>query len=204
MANASWPTSGRLAAVAEYHEGVQWDVEINVMRNGRAFTRVLPGARWVGELFVPTDTVSYLVERRQLEALLMQLEGGNVRLRLWNLLTPLPLGTLQSGTPQVATTMAAGAKSVALKNCAGTLLRGDRFQFGTTGQRVMATADSTPVGGNMTVPFEPAARAGAAVDLAITYLRPYSSFILREPQNIFPYRKSELPGFSIPLVEGEE
>lgn len=204
MANITWPTSGRIAAVAEYHEGVEWDVEINVMRNGKAHTRVLPGARWVGELFFPEDTVAYLIERRQLEAQLVQLEGGNVRLRLWNLLTPLPLGTLQTGTPQVATTMAAGAKSVALKNCNGSLLRGDRFQFGSTGQRVMVTADATPISGNMTVQFEPAARLGAAVNLNIIYARPYSSFILRDPTILFAYRRSKLPAFSVGLVEGEE
>jgi hypothetical protein len=204
MASISWPTSGRISAAMEYHEGLQWDVEINVMRNGRAHTRVLPGARWVGEIFVPEDTVSYLVERRQLEALLVQLEGGNVRLNLWNLLTPTPLGTLQTGTPQVASAMAAGAKSVALKNCLGGLNRGDRFQFGSTGQRVIATNDTTPASGNMTVTFEPAARLAAAVDLNIVYVRPYTGFILQTPENLFPYRRSQLPGFSVALVEGYE
>lgn len=202
MANISWSTSGRPSAALQHDEGLQWDVEINMMRNGRAFTRNLPGARWVSTLTVSEDVIGYLVERRQLEAQLVQLRGGHNRLLLWNLLTPKPLGTLQTGTPQVAATMAAGATSVDLKNCNGGLKKGDRFQFGTGGQRVMATNDTTPASGLMTVTFEPAARLGASIDSNIIYDKPSSSYILRTPENIFPYRSNVLPGFSIELVEG--
>lgn len=204
MSSISWPTTGRLSAALQQDEHLQWNVEVNTWRNGRATTRVIPGWTWLCDVYIPDDTVAHLAERRQLEALLVQLRGGGVRLNLWNLLTPLPLGTLQSGTPQVASAMSAGATSVALKNCSGTLLRGDRIQFGTTGQRVMVVADATPSAGNMTVIFEPEARAAASVDSVITYLRPYTSYILAKPELVLPYRSNVLPGFGISLIEGWE
>lgn len=205
MASISWPTSGRISAALQQDEGLQWDVEINVFRNGRVTTSNLPGMRWVCDLYIPDDTVANLVERRQLEALLTKLRGGAVRLNLWNLLTPTPLGTLQTGTPQVRNAMSAAALSVDLKNCNGTFVRGDRIQFGTTGQRVVVTADTgAPSGGNLTVQFEPRARAAAAVDLAITYVRPYTQYVLAEPANVFPARSNVLPGFGLRLIEGWE
>lgn len=204
MAAISWPTSGRAFAAAQYDEGLEWDVEIVTFRNGRASTVSLPGARWVAQLSMPDDTVAYLADRRQLEALIDTLKGGAVRLNVWNLLTPKPLGTLQTGTPQVASTMAAGATSVAMKNCSGTLLRGDRFQLGATGQRVKVTADATPSSGNMTVSFQPAARLAASVDLAIVYDKPYTQFILTDPRILWPHRMDKLPAVSVALVEGYE
>jgi len=205
MSADTWPTSGRLSAVLQQDEGLEWDVELTAFRNGHITTSSLPGARWVCDLYLPDDGMAYLTERRQLEALLAKLRGGARRLNLWNLLTPLPLGTLQTGTPQVRNAMSAGAVSVDLKGCNGTLLRGDRIQFGTTGQRVMVTADSgAPSGGNLTVTFEPLARLAASVDLAITYLRPYTQYVLAEPRNLFPARSNVLPGFGVRLIEGWE
>lgn len=204
MAAVTWPSTGRAFAAAQYDEGLEWDVEIVTFRNGRASTVSLPGARWVGQLSMPDDTVAYLTERRQLEAFIGTLKGGAVRLNLWNLLTPKPRGTLQTGTPQVATTMAAGATSVDLKNCNGTLLRGDRIQLGATGQRVMVTADAAPSSGNMTVQFVPAARLGASVNLAVVYDRPYTQFICTDPRILWPHRADKLPAVSVALVEGYE
>lgn len=199
MAVITWPTTGRPGAALEYAEGLQWDVQINVMRNGRAFTRNLPGARWVATLTVPDDTVQYLTERRQLEALLVSLRGGHKRLRIWHLLTPLPLGTL-SGTPTVTTTTAAGATSIPITGT-GTVWRGDRLQFGATGQRVMVMADATLSG---SVTFEPALRAQVSAGVAVVYDKPTTDFILRTPENMFAARGSLLPGFSVDLVEGYE
>jgi hypothetical protein len=205
MTTKMWPSTGRAFDALQFDEGLEWDVEIVAFRNGRVQTSSLPGARWVASLFVPEDAVSYLDERRQLEALLVELRGGAVRIGIWNLLTPKPRGTLQTGSPLVASTMAAGATSVDMKACSGGLKRGDRFQFGATGQRVMVTgADVTPSSGNMTVAFEPQARLGAAIDSAIVYDKPYSAYILREPRLMFPYRRAELPGFTVELVEGYE
>lgn len=199
MAVISWPTTGRPSAALEYSEGLQWDVQINVMRNGRAFTRNLPGARWVAALSIPDDTVQYLTERRQLEALLVSLRGGHKRLRIWHLLTPLPLGTI-SGTPTVTTTTAAGATSIPITGT-GTLLRGDRIKFGASGQRVMVVADATLSG---SVTFEPALRAQVSAGVSVVYDKPTSDFILRTPENMFPARGKDLPGFTVELVEGYE
>lgn len=199
MAVIDWPVSGRNSAALEYSEGLQWDVQINVMRNGRAFTRNLPGARWVARIVVPDDSVAHLVERRQLEALFVSLRGGHKRLRIWHLLTPLPLGTV-SGTPTVTTTTAAGATSIPITG-SGTLLRGDRIKFGATGQRVMVMADATLSG---SVTFEPALRAQVSAGVAVVYDKPTTDFILRTPENMFTSRRVELPGFTVELVEGYE
>jgi len=205
MAAVSWFASGRESAVVQQDEGMEWDVEIVTFRNGKLTTSSLPGMRWTCGLWIPDDTVANLITRRRIEALFASLRGGAVRLNLWNLLTPKPQGTLQTGTPQVRVTMAAGARTVELKNCNGTLLRGDRIQFGSTGQRVMVTADSgAPVSTNLTVNFEPAARLGAAVDLAVVYDKPYTQYTLRDPRNVFPSRLDKLPGFGVDLVEGAE
>lgn len=199
MATIDWPTTGRISAALEFSEGLQWDVQINVMRNGRAFTRNLPGARWVANIVVPDDTVQYLTERRQLEAMLVSLRGGHKRLRLWNLATPLPLGTV-SGTPTVTTTTAAGSTSIPITGT-GTLKRGDRIKFGATGQRVMVVADATLSG---SVSFEPALRAQVSAGVVVGYDKPTTDYILRTPENMFTYRRAELPGFAVELVEGYE
>lgn len=205
MASISWPTSGRISAVVQQDEGLEWDVEVIGYRNGRVTTSSLPGARWTCELWIPDDSIAYLTERRQFEALLVTLRGGAVRLNLWNLLTPTPRGTLQSGSPTVQSTIAAGATSGALTGLgSGTLLRGDRIQFGATGQRVMVTADATPSGGNATVSFLPAARAAISATVAVVYDKPYTQYILRDPRNVFPAQRNKLPGFGISLVEGSE
>lgn len=196
MADITWPSSGRAFAVEQYDESPEWDVEISHSRNGRIVTRALPGMRWVVTLKVPEDSVAYLSDRRQLEALLMRLRGGANRLLLWHLLTPAPLGTMR-GSPTLSSTVAAGATSASISGT-GTLLRGDRIGLGTGGQRVMVTADATLPA---SVSFEPAARAAVSSGSAVVWDKPTSRYVLRSPQNSFPARADKLPGFSVELVE---
>lgn len=196
MADITWPSSGRAFAVEQYDESPEWDVEISHSRNGRIVTRSLPGMRWVATLKVPDDSVAYLVERRQLEALVMQLRGGANRLLLWHLLTPAPLGTMR-GTPTLSASLAVDATSCSISGT-GTLLRGDRIGLGAGGQRVMVTADATLPGA---VSFEPACRVAVASGAAVVWDKPTSRYVLRSPQNNFPARADRLPGFALELVE---
>jgi len=196
MADITWPSSGRAFAPEQQDEGVQWDVEITTSRNGRVYTRALPGARWVCSLKMPEDVVAYLTERRQLEALLMSLRGGANRLLLWNLLTPAPRGTL-NGSPTLGAGAAAGATSASITGAAGkTLLRGDRIAIG--GQRVMVTADAALDG---SVSFEPSLRAAASLGSAVVWDKPTTAYVLREARNLFPARADKLPSIAIDLVE---
>ncbi len=200
----TWPSSGRAFALTQMDDDVQWDIEITSARNGQVFTSSVPGAVWAANLVVPQESVAYLAERRQLEAFLMCLRGGATRLRLWNLLTPVPLGTLR-GSPTISAALSKGANSVALDNCGtGTLLRGDRIQFGAGGQRVMVTADSAPVGGNMVVPFYPASRVDVSAGTAAVWDRPTTTFYLKKPYNHHPQQRDWLPGFTIELGEAWE
>ncbi len=127
-----WPTSGRGFAVEQQDEGIEWNVEMSAARSGRITTFALPGARWTCDLQFPEENVQNLAHRRQLDALLARLKGGAARLRLPNLLTPQPLGTLR-GAPVVAASAAAGATSVQVSGAlAGqNLLRGPSFEIDT-------------------------------------------------------------------------
>ena len=203
MAYITWPTSGRAFAAARFEEGLGFEVEKSQFRSGRVTTDSLPGALWGGTLQIAQDDVGHMVERGQIEAFLTQLRGGAVRLRLWSLARPTPLGTL-TGSPTVATQVNPGAVTVDMTNCNGTLLRGDRIQLGTGGQRVMVVADATPSGGNMTVSFEPAARLTVSAAAAIIWDKPWTSYIRVSTQDRFPYEGTRLPGFSIELLEGAE
>ena len=114
MSDITWPTAGGRAFYPEaFDEGLEFDVELNVARNGRISTRALPGARWRCTMAFPADTVAWLAERRQLEAFLATLRGGANRLLLWNLLTPEPEGTLR-GTVTVTSTVSAGVRAISL------------------------------------------------------------------------------------------
>lgn len=196
MADITWPSTGRAFVMAQQDEGPEWDVEISHARNGSIYTRALPGCRWACTVTVPNDTVANLVERRQLEALLMSLRGGANRLLLWNLLTPAPLGSMR-GAPVLSATAAAGATSAAISGVPGTtLLRGDRIGIG--GQRVMVVADAAL---NGMVTFEPQLRAAVSMGTAVVWDKPTSRYVLREPRNVFPVDGSRLPGFVFDLVE---
>lgn len=196
MADITWPSTGRAFVMARQDEATEWDVEISYARSGAVYTRALPGCRWSCTVHVPADTVSNLVERRQLEALLMSLRGGANRLLLWNLLTPAPLGSMR-GAPVLSATAAAGATSVNVSGVPGTtLLRGDRIGIG--GQRVMVVADAAL---NGMVTFEPQLRAAVSMGTAVVWDKPTSRYVLREPRNVFPVDGSRLPGFVFDLVE---
>ena len=121
------PALSRAWAVAQYDEGVQWDVEITTSRNGRVYTQALPGARWKATLAWDADSVAHLTQRRQLEALLMSLRGGANRLQVWHLLTPQPLGTLR-GLPvdRAVAALIPDTVFIHVKDARG---NADRFEF---------------------------------------------------------------------------
>ena len=196
MADITWPTTGRAFVMARQDEGIEWDVELTKSRSGKVTTFGLPGARWTCSVHVPHDTVANLRERRQLEALKLQLRGGANRLLLWNLLTPAPLGTMR-GSPVVNGAVSAGANSLAITNVPGTtLLRGDRLGVG--GQRIILTADATL---NGTIQFEPKLRNAVANGAAVVWDKPTTRYVLTDPRDVFPVDGTTLPGFSFDLVE---
>lgn len=196
MADITWPSSGRAFVMARQDEGIAWDVELTKSRSGKVTTYGLPGARWTCSVHVPADSVTHLVDRRQLEALKLTLRGGANRLLLWNLLTPAPLGTMR-GTPTVNGAGSVGATSLAITGASGTtLLRGDRI--GVSGQRLIVTADASL---NGTVQFLPPLRVAVSNGTAVVWDKPTTRYVLTEPRDVFPVDGTMLPGFSFDLVE---
>lgn len=198
MATINWPTSGRAFSLAQYDEGLEWNVQISAGRAGNVTTRAVPGIRWLATLLIPDETVANDLYRGQLEALLATLDGGENRLAMFNLARPLPNGTL-TGSPTVSGSHAAGVSSIALANCNGTLLRGDRI--GIAGQRFLVTADATPSGNAMTVSVRPKVRVALSGGAAVVWDKPTSLFIPTTPKVIVPYRANVRPGFAVELME---
>jgi hypothetical protein len=195
MSTITWPTDIQIGG-ADY--GIEFDVQINIMRNGAIQTYGLPGARWMSTISFEPEVEQ--MQRPRIEALIAQLEGGANRLAMHHHGRPVPNGTLR-GSPTVNNTAAAGAKSIVLTNVNGTVKRGDLL--GILGQLVMVTADASPSGGTMTVNFVAPLRNAATVGTSVTWNKPAINWIPRTSiAGPFPYRPSSVrPGISLELVE---
>ena len=195
MATINWPpaiTTGPVDYACEF------DIEMTVYRSGRVTTFGLPGERWTCSLRIDAD-----LERRMrpaVEALLMSLRGGANRLSMHHFGRPRPNGTLQ-GSPTVAAPIAAGAQTVQMTNCNGSLKAGDII--GLPGQFVMVLSDVSPTLTNMTVSVSPPIRASHSPGTAVTWNKPTTLWIPRS--NIagpFPYGQNKTrPAFSVDFVE---
>lgn len=196
MANITWPSDIKVGAV-DY--SIEFDVQLEVSRNGRITTFGLPGARWVATLRFEPDKEQYM--RPKLEAMLVSLEGGANRLIMGHWGRPIPNGTLR-GSPILGSPVAAGARTMTISNANGTVKRGDIL--GLPNQLVMVTADASPdIGQNMTVNFAPAARANYNSGTSVVWRNPTTSWIPRS--NIagpFGYAAGKFrPGFSVDFIE---
>lgn len=191
----TWPAS-IVPASADY--AIEYDVQMTVMRSGRVYTHGLPGARWVATLSFRAIVDD--IGRGAVEALVARLRGGARELIAPHFGRPTPNGTL-AGSPQVASAAAAGANTLALKNCNGSLRAGDIIGVG--GQLLMVEADVSPSGGNMTVAISPALRSSAAVNAPVAWNRPTTTWIPKTSvAGPFPYLPGRVrPAFSIELVE---
>lgn len=199
MATITYPTTGRAFLQVQWEEGLEFDIQANRARAGNTTTRELPGARWMATLGVPEDSVPFLRERRQLDALLTRLRGGANRLSMYNPALPAPLGGL-TGTVVTSGAVGVGANTVTLTGITGgALWRGDLFAFG--GQRFMVALDATPSGGSATVTFEPPHRFGASNGAAVTLDRPRTTFMLDTRRVPFNWQGSRLGAYSVPLIE---
>lgn len=196
MATINWP--GFNTGAVSF--GLEYDVQMTIMRNGRVLTYGLPGARWLATISFENDIEGVTQQRPAIEAWLASLEGGANRASLFHLGRPRPNGTL-TGTPTLASSAAGGDRTLSLTGCNGTLKAGD--MIGLPGQIVMVLADATPVSTLMTVSVTPAIRAAHAGGTAVTWNKPTALFIPRS--NIagpFPYAANKFrPGFAVELVE---
>lgn len=195
MATIVFPTGLRTGPV-DY--AIEFDVQISVSRNGRIFTYGLPGARWTCTLTFENELEQ--MQRPAIEALIVSLEGGANRLQMGHLARPVPNGTLR-GSPTLASNVNAGASSLPMTNCNGTVKKGDIL--GVSGQNVMVMEDATPSGNNMTVAVKPAIRAARTSGTAVEWNKPAVLWIPKSSTaGPFPYLQNKVrPAFSIELVE---
>lgn len=194
MSTVNWP--GFKIAAADY--GIDFDVQITTMRNGRVYTYGLPGARWTVTLTFPDDIESG--QRPAIEAFITSLEGGANRVSLGHLGRKYPNGGLR-GSPTLSGNHAQGAKQLSLASCNAGLKAGDII--GVPGQMLMVTADATPTGGSMTVSTRPALFTAYSDGTAVTWNQPTTLWIPKtSTAGPFPFRPGRSrPGLSIDLVE---
>jgi hypothetical protein len=196
MSIVTWPTDMRIGTA---DIAIEFDVQMNVMRNGAITTYGLPGARWTATIGFEGELET--MQRPRIEAVIASLEGGANRLSMHHHGRPIPNGSMR-GSPILNVGAVAGAKQIQLANANGTLLRGDLI--GVLGQLVkVVIADATPSGGVMTVNIVPPLRNPVSIGTAVVWNKPAINWIPRTSvAGPFPYRQAQVrPGFSIDLVE---
>lgn len=193
MSTIAWP-AGVVPASADY--GIEYDVQISVMRSGRVDTYGLPGARWTAVLsFKP----AYDAARAPVEALIASLRGGARRLSMPYFGRRAPNGTLR-GSPILSSPTTVGANVIALTNCNGGVKAGDILGLGT--QLLMVEEDADPSGGDMTIKISPCVRTVYSAATAVVWDAPTCLWIPRSSvAGPFPYLPGPRPSFSIELVE---
>jgi hypothetical protein len=194
VAVITWPTDVK---VGDFSASIQFDVQLNVLRNGSITTYSLPGARWMASVNFETSYEGGM--RNAVEALMVSLKGGGNRLQMpyWGRL--VPTGTMR-GSPIVNANAASGSEQVQITSN-GTLKRGDLI--GILGQLLMVTADASPSGGLMTISFQPALRAAVTVGTAVTWNAPKVNWIPKtSTAGPFISLPSQIrPGLQLELVE---
>jgi hypothetical protein len=195
MTTVVWPGAMVIGTV-DY--GNKKNVQFTVARDNSLQSFGLPGARWYCTLGFDADLE--FRQRPALEALIVDLEGGENKLQMPFLWRPVPNGTLR-GAPTLAQAASSGARSLQLQNCNGSLKKGDFI--GLNGQNFMALDDVSPSGGNMTVRVNSGLRGTASVGTAVVWNRPAILWVPKSATSgPFPYRSAKVrPGFQLDLIE---
>lgn len=195
MAIINWPSTLKTGAV-DY--AIEFDVQMNIARNGHITTYGLPGARWLATITFEPELET--MQRPLIEALITSLEGGANRLSMQHLGRPLPNGAMR-GTPVLQSAVSAGARILPIANANGGLKAGDII--GLPGQMVMVTADANPVSSAMSVSVTPAIRQAYTTSTPVTWNKPTVLWIPKTSiAGPFPFSQNLVrPGFSIELVE---
>jgi hypothetical protein len=194
MTTIAWPSNVRPGA-ADF--GIEFDVQLTVMRSGRVNTFGLPGARWVATITFDNDHEEE--QRPRVEALILSLKGGANQLAMPHFGRPIPRGTLR-GSPTLGANVPPGAEIFPILNATGSLLKGDIIGVG--GQLLMVVNDAFPANGRIDVQVSPSTRRAYSAGTAVVWNRPTCLWIPKtSTAGPFPYRPNMRPGFSIELVE---
>lgn len=176
-----------MAVILDWPEGTAWwprDVQVGV----RA-----PKAAWESPFTEQRQSISHLADRLRLtlelrpcspeeagerEAFINSLISQGAWVRLWHMIRPTPLGTLR-GAPTIASSAAAGVRTVAVQGVGGDTLR--------PGDVIGAGGVLLPVGlggavanglGVLTVPLQLPTRTALAAGAPVVWLQPTGTFEL--------------------------
>jgi len=168
-----------------YPSGYQFGQRSNTMLHtsplsGNIQTIELPGARWCVSI-VYTNLIEPNIGI--LEAFLAQLRGQANRVTLFDIVKPMPTGTMQ-GTMTVNGSITAGATTctvTAAGQTAKTLLRGDKLNIG--GELKVIVADATSDGsGNIALTVEPPFRGTIVNGASVVWNQPTALFLPQAPE----------------------
>lgn len=181
------------------------------------FSATTPKAAWSAPLTGQTQSISHLSDRLmctvtlppctqddagQREAFFMALASTGDWVRLGLRQRPAPLGTLR-GTPTMAASASAGARTISVQTTAGaTLIGGDAL--GANGQLLLAGyAGATANGsGVMSLPLVLPLRAALSSGAALAWSAPTATWQLAVDQIDFDYYSYMMQdGIEIPLRE---
>lgn len=170
---------------------------------GAVSTRLLGPPRW--KLAVASNRQLSDVQLAIWQPMLLKLRGNVNHLALWDVVHPVPLGTMR-GTMTVSGTPAAGATTVTITAGGGqagtTLKANDWLQFGSglTSQLVNLTADATADGsGIITVTFEPPLRLALSNGSAVTWDHPVANYKMVNSSFLLEYDPGYLTKGSVAL-----
>lgn len=202
MATYAYPATS-LFLPSSFDFGIRSNVMVSTSKlSGSIQTVETPGSRWLASLSYDIQNAN---DRAEVEAFWAKVRGQAHRVSLWHQRRPTPRGTI-TGTPTLTSAISQGATTCAFSNAGTgtTLLPGDLFSFGSSGQLVMCTNSSTLTssGGSMSsVEFSPPARSTVTSATPIVLTRPTATFMVTGTEVRVPYSGYVGSGFSVDLME---
>jgi hypothetical protein len=181
-----------------------WDATDSTMVFGPGPTGAIQTLDQLGERWVVSITYAahHPEDRPEVKGFWIKLGGRAHRIRMHNLLQPVPRGTLR-GAPNLKQAAVQLATTALLQNCTpgnATLLVGDLVSV--LGQVLIVTEPAQAVNGEMPVSFRFPLRRSAPANTAVIWNKPSAVFMRGDGQLRMPHRLGRSnPGFSVDLIE---
>lgn len=170
---------------------------------GHESARLLGPPRWRASIASPGAAVP--ADQADLwQSLQLRMRGKVNRLALWDVMRPVPKGTLR-GSPLLFSDAAAGATSMQMADF-GSVAAGDWLGLGSgigTSQLVQVVESAVSVGGLLTVTFEPPLRRAYPTGTAVRWDRPVAYYRLTQETANWRYLPGGTlrAGYALDLIE---
>lgn len=201
MSTIAFPTFTRLLPYTQWQFGQEPNDRVLVSpHSGQTQTVEMPGTRWGHSLRLEGLNAT---ERAMMQVFFAQLRGRANRYTLFDVINPIPRGTLR-GTLTTVGSIAQGAVACTITGGGGqsgkTLLKGDKLSIG--GELKINTADATADGsGNMSLTVEPPFRNAVSGGAGVVWDKPTAKFIRANG----PWRMEHTwPRFGVVVLDGLE